>query len=45
VHTRPYNSALPEAAVLAMMEPMGGSKLDAAAFKALQALVARGAVN
>lgn len=41
---RPYKPALPVHAVLAMMREMAGDKLDAAAFRALEGLVQRGAV-
>jgi putative nucleotidyltransferase with HDIG domain len=43
VDARPYKPALPLSAVLAIMTPMEGTKLDAEGFRALQALVARGA--
>ena len=41
---RPYKPALPVATVLATMKEMAGTKLDAAAFEALQSLVTRGAL-
>ena len=41
VDARPYKPALPVATVMAMMEPMVGTKLDPAGFRALQVLLAR----
>ena len=43
VDARPYKPALPVATVLAIMQEMAGTKLDATAFEALRSLVARGA--
>ena len=42
IDERPYKPALPLPAVLAMMTPMAGTKLDAEGFRTLEALLARG---
>jgi hypothetical protein len=44
VEARPYKPPLPMQTVLAMMRSMAGDKLDAAGVRALEELVARGAV-